>query len=210
MKQIAIVGAGGLGREILLMIHQINQLKPVWAVIGFFDDGLKAGCTVDKTKVIAAIDRLNDWPTELAVVLAIADTAIKSQIAKNINNPFIKFPCLIHPSVVHGELSGDGRGSLICANSSLTTHITIGRHVIINLNCTVGHDTVIEDFCSIMPGSNISGKVKLKEGAYIGTGAQLLQDVTIGPYATVGAGAVGTKDVAPGEVVVGVPAKRIS
>ena len=57
--------------------------------------------------------------------------------------------------------------------------------------------------------SSIPGKIIIKRGAWIGAGAMLLPNITIGEGAVVGAGAVVTKDVAPYTVAVGVPAKVI-
>lgn len=38
MKDIAIFGAGGFGREVACLIKRINKIKPQWNFIGFFDD----------------------------------------------------------------------------------------------------------------------------------------------------------------------------
>ncbi len=57
--------------------------------------------------------------------------------------------------------------------------------------------------------SSISGKIIIKQGAWIGAGVIILPNVTIGECAVVGAGAVVTKDVPAYTVAVGVPAKVI-
>jgi len=82
---------------------------------------------------------------------------------------------------------------------------------------------VIEDGATISARSTIlahdeskaytgSGREKIAEtrigqGAFIGVHSIILPGVTIGPGAIVGAGSVVTRDVAGGEVVVGVPAR---
>ncbi len=38
MKKIAIVGAGGFGREVKMLIDQINHVKNEYDIIGFYDD----------------------------------------------------------------------------------------------------------------------------------------------------------------------------
>ena len=88
--------------------------------------------------------------------------------------------------------------------------IRLGNHVQINLDCTVGHDTVMEDYVTLAPGVHISGRVKICKGAYVGTGASVIPNVTIGAGATVGAGAVVVRDVPPGETHVGIPAKAVN
>ncbi len=207
MKKIAIVGAGGFGRETLLAIHQMNHHKPEWEIIGFFDDGIKEGDFVDGCPVLGGLKALNQWETELNVILAIGNPLIKQQVFERIENSGVTFPRIIHPNVSTGTLQGSCSGLIVGANCSLTTNLTIGKHVLINLNCTVGHDTIIDDFCSIMPGANISGSVTIEPSVLVGTGAQILPGITISEKAIIGAGAVVTKDVMPGNVVTGVPAK---
>ena len=38
MKNIVIIGAGGVGREVSLIIQQINELEQTWNLLGFIDD----------------------------------------------------------------------------------------------------------------------------------------------------------------------------
>ena len=38
MRDIAIYGAGGLGREIACVLKKINMVTPTWNLLGFFDD----------------------------------------------------------------------------------------------------------------------------------------------------------------------------
>ena len=207
MNKLAIVGAGGLGRELKTALESVDH--QLGEFIGFFDDGLSKGSEVDGVPVLGGINQLNSWESQLNIFIAIADPQAKQNIVVRVDNPLINYPSIIHPSSVHGDLQGSCSGLVIAANCSLTTNITIGSQVYINLNCTVGHDTMIEDYCSIMPGSNISGNVTIKQGCYIGTGAQILPGVNIGVNATVGAGSVVTKNIPAGQVWAGIPAKSM-
>ncbi|MGH7625559.1 MAG: hypothetical protein ACREOJ_09600 [Gemmatimonadaceae bacterium] len=105
-----------------------------------------------------------------------------------------------------------GEGTIVCAGCILTVNIAIGRHVHLNLDCTIGHDAVLEDFVTLAPGVHVSGCVKIERGAYLGTGAVVIngtqvRPLVVGAGAIVGAGAVVTKNVSPGVTVVGVPAR---
>jgi sugar O-acyltransferase (sialic acid O-acetyltransferase NeuD family) len=102
-----------------------------------------------------------------------------------------------------------GEGVIICAGCILTNQITIGNHVIINLDVTIGHDSIIEDFCTLSPGVHISGRNKIGEGANVGTGAVTIQGIVIGRWSIIGAGAVVAQDIPDKVVAVGVPAKPI-
>jgi serine acetyltransferase len=88
-------------------------------------------------------------------------------------------------------------------------NIQIGNHVILNLLCTVGHDTIIKDYASFMPTVNISGEVVINECVYVGTGAQIINKLEIGRETVVGAGAVVSKSLPSNCTAVGIPAKPV-
>jgi serine acetyltransferase len=91
----------------------------------------------------------------------------------------------------------------------ITTNVKINDFVILNLQCTVGHDTVINNLAAFMPSVNISGEVNIGEGVYVGTGAKIINQLEIGDYTIVGAGAVVAKSLPAHCTAVGVPAKPI-
>lgn len=102
-----------------------------------------------------------------------------------------------------------GIGTIICAGSIITTNIYIGNHVIINLICTIGHDAIIKDFCTLHPGINVSGNVILEECTVIGTGSQIINNLVIGKNSIIGAGAVVNRNLPDNCTAVGIPAKPI-
>ena len=209
MKKIAIIGAGGFGREVLMLIEQINQVNKQFEFIGFFDDNLKKGAIINNYPVLGKIEDINSINYDLGVVFAIGSPLIKKQIYLQINNQHIFYPILIHPNVQIGNFVSIGEGSIITAGVIITSNISIGKHVILNLQSTVGHDAKIGDFCSFMPSVNISGEVIIKDLVYIGTGAIIINQKNIGTSAIIGAGAVIIKDVPDGATVVGNPGKVI-
>ncbi|EKT3956166.1 acetyltransferase [Flavobacterium psychrophilum] len=210
MKKIAIIGAGGFGREVKMLIDQINLVEKKYEFIGFYDDGVEIGTLINGFPVLGKIADLNSLNSSLELVLAIGTPSIKKAIIKQIENVNVNFPTLIHPSVLKGSDEVlVGKGSIICAGVIITCNIAIGDFVTINLACTVGHDTIIYDYVSIMPGVNVSGEVILHEGVYIGTGAKIINQVEIGFYSIIGSGAVVSKSIPENCTAVGIPAKPI-
>lgn len=209
LKDIAIFGVGGFGREVLTLIHDINKIEPKWNVTGFFDDGYPIGYDVHGLKVLGGVAKLNEWDKPIAVVIAIGTPAIKQKILGKIDNPLIEFPTLIHPTVLVGDYVKIGQGCILCANTIITCDINIGDFVILNLACTIGHDTEIGNYSAFMPTCNISGEVKIGEGVYCGTGVKIINQTSIGANTTVGAGAVVAKPLPANCTAVGVPAKPI-
>ena len=211
LKDIAIFGVGGFGREVLTLIQDINRVELTYNIIGFFDDGHEKGEMINGFPVLGKTEELNQWNTELAIVVSIGNPSVKKQVVEKITNPKVSYPTLIHPSTIIGasEYVNIGKGCLICAGNMITTNIEIGDFVILNLGCTVGHDTVIKDYAAFMPSCNISGEVLIEEVVYCGTGVKIINQTSIGEYATLGAGAVVTKPIPGHCTAVGVPARVV-
>lgn len=208
LKDIVIIGAGGLGKETAVLIRQINQREPTWRLHGFYDDSIPAGTTVASLPVLGGVDEINRLQDFYAVI-AIGDPSIKESIIDRITNTNIQFPSLIHPQALLGEQIVVGEGSIITAGCVLTIDINIGNHVLINLNSTIGHDVTVGDYSSIMPGAHISGFVSIGKSVFIGTGAAVLQHLNIVSRAIVGAGAVVNRSITEAVTVVGVPAHSL-
>lgn len=211
MDKIAIYGAGGFGLEVAMLIEQINAVRDHWEIVGFFDDAVEKGRTVNGYPVLGDWQDLNEWREKIALAVAIGNPKTKRFVIDRIINPRVYFPTLIHPSTISGKRKyvEIGHGCIICAGCIITTNITIGNYVILNLACTVGHETRIDDYSSFMPTCNISGEVNIGQATYWGTGAKIINRISVGDEAVIGAGAVVVEDIPAGMTAVGVPAKPI-
>lgn len=209
-RKLAIYGAGGFGREMAVMIEQINNQSPAWDVIGFFDDGFQNNEEVDGLKVLGGINDLNSYSNILSICLAVADPVIRFNLAKRITNPKINFPVIIHPQANVGDSkrNGLGRGSIITAGVIFTTGIELGEFSIVNLSSTIGHDVKLGACCTVMPGCSISGNVSIGSCSLMGTGSRIIQGITIGENCRIGAGAVVTKSFENNLKILGVPARK--
>lgn len=209
MEKIAIVGSGGFAREILTLINDINRQKKKFEFIGFV--GFDKSQTMHGFPVIGNDEEINKTTEPISLVIAVGEPNLKETIRSKYTNPLISFPTLIHQSVIIGDSDSVkiGEGCIICAGCILTTDITLHNFVTLNLQCTVGHDTVINDYASFMPSVNISGEVNVGKGVYVGTGAKIINQLEIGENTIVGAGAVVAKSLPANCTAVGVPAKPI-
>lgn len=211
LKDIAIFGVGGFGREVLALIKDINRVTPTWNIVGFFDDGYEKGVMVNGFPNLGKTEELNKWETPISLAVSIGSPVIKKKILEKITNPLVDYPTLIHPLAWIGDKKfvEIGKGCIICAGNMITTNIKIEDFVILNLGCTVGHDTFIKSYAAFMPSVNISGEVTVCEGVYVGTGAKIINQLAIGEYTIVGAGAVVSKTLPAKCTAVGVPARVI-
>jgi sugar O-acyltransferase (sialic acid O-acetyltransferase NeuD family) len=210
MKKIIIIGAGGFGREVKMLIDDINKCNLLYDFIGYYDDGIVVGTIVNGFPVLGNLKDLLDLDNGINVALGIADPETKCSIISRIKDSNINFPVLVHPSAIIGnDEVVIGRGTLICAGTIITCNIHIKEFVTINLMCTIGHDTIINSFSSFMPSVNISGKVVIHERVYMGTGVKVVNQVEIGQSTIIGAGAVVSKSLPGFCTAVGIPAKPI-
>jgi sugar O-acyltransferase (sialic acid O-acetyltransferase NeuD family) len=211
MQNIVILGAGGFGREVLDIIIAQNKVSKRWKMLGFVDENRELkGKVLNGYPVLGSFDWFSKIDLkEIRVVCAIGDNISKKKVVEKAKGVGLRFANVVHPSVIMTEFVTLGEGVIICAGCILTNQITIGNHVIINLDVTIGHDSIIEDFCTLSPGVHISGRNKIGEGANVGTGAVTIQGITIGRWSIIGAGAVVAQDIPDKVVAVGVPAKPI-
>lgn len=212
MPDIVIVGAGGFGKELKNLIDQLNKESVVekkYNLIGFYDDNKKLPKTINNLPLLGNITDLKSVNKKLYIALGIGNPKIKEKILQQLTNQNFLFPSIVHPSVLIGDDVNIGRGSIICANTVLTSNIDIGEFVTINLNCTIGHDTYIDDYSSLMPAVNVSGNVNIANSVYLGTGSTIINQLSIGSNTTIGAGAVVTKAIPSNCTAVGIPATPI-
>ena len=205
-----IYGAGGLGREVKSML---NSTTEQFELTGFLDDGVATGSLIENVKVLGGLSWLNSCPHDVFVVIAIGNPKIKSELVRRIHPEWkIKFATIIHNRAIiqNTETVDIGIGSIVCAGSVLTTGIKIGMHVLINLNTTIGHDTIVGDCTSIMPGVNLAGHVFVGNNVLIGSGANIINDIRIGSRAMIGAGSVVNHAIPESVTAVGVPARVIN
>lgn len=211
MKNIYVIGAGGFGREVLWAIERINKVSPEWNVKGIIDDNeLLLNTKHDGYPVVGGCDYLRTVSEEVWVVCAIGSAKVKRKIIEKLSSiTNLKFATIVDPSVIMSDRVQVGEGSIICAGTIITVDIKIGQHVIFNLDCTVGHDAVIDDYVTVYPSVNISGNVHVGEETELGTGCQVIQGKNIGKQSIIGAGAVVVKDIPEKCTAVGSPAKPI-
>ena len=212
-----IFGASGFAREVDWLVDDIYRLKGIDYRTDYFVDN-DDNCIeseINGKKVIPEIIFFNNYNKDNNnVIIAIANSHIRLKIAEKIaaNTNDTKFPVIVHPDARFDERSGKvsiGKGCIICAGSVITTDIVIGKFVHININCTIGHDSILEDYTTLSPSVSISGNVFISRNSYLGTGAIVLPSVKICHDAVIGAGAVVSKNVDISGTYVGMPARKV-
>lgn len=212
MKDIAIYGAGGFGREIACLINIINTSKPTWNLIGFFDDNKSiVGKHISHYGVcIGGIEKLNNWTKPLSVVISVGNSSAITVIAEKIQNPNVDFPNIIHPdfNVVDSETFNIGKGNIIQGGCSVSCDVSFGDFNVLNGSVVFGHDAKIGDYNIFMPAIRVSGDVLIGNSNYFGVGSIILQQIKIGNNVRLGAGSVLMTKPKEGYLYLGNPAKK--
>jgi sugar O-acyltransferase (sialic acid O-acetyltransferase NeuD family) len=212
-EPIVVIGIGGFGREVVDIIDAVNaeSPEPVWELVGVVDDAPNE-LNLERL-ALRGVDFLGDtgvplsWANPVSYVVGIGSPRVRRLMAERYDAASFRAATLVHPSVTHGFGVSIGAGAVVCAGARLTTNITVGQHVHINLNVTVGHDSSIGDFVSVNPLASISGDCVIEDGVLIGVAGVVLNGLTIGAGAVLGGSACAVRDLDAGVVAVGVPAK---
>lgn len=210
MRDIAIYGAGGFGREIACLINYINSKEPTWNLIGFFDDGKEIGAEVSHYgKVLGGIDTLNSWTSSIDVAIAIGSPNAVKTISEKITNPLVEFPNIIHPTFFMSDAATFkiGKGNIIQGRCAVSCDVTIGDFNIFNGQVVVGHDVTIGSCNSFMPTVMVSGEVNIGDCNFFGIASIVLQQIRVGNNVKLGAGSVLMTKPKDNNLYMGNPAK---
>lgn len=212
MKDIAIFGAGGFGREVACLINRINTEKPTWNLIGFFDDdeSLKGKMISHFGMCLGNTEDLNKYDKKLSIAICVGSPKAIKAISNNIKNPNIDFPNIIHPNFYTSDEKSFniGYGNIIQGDCVASCDVSLGNFNVLNGSIVFGHDAKIGSFNTFMPAVRISGEVKIGDENFFGVSSIVLQQIKIGNNIRLGAGSVLMTKPKDGKLYMGNPAKK--
>ena len=208
-QAIFIYGAGGFAREVAWLVDCDREAP--FQILGFIDDSGKKSEQWPDSRPVMSYEQARGIAPDAGIVVAIGNPVVRQRISERLHANNVSQPTLKHHALEISERVALGEGCVLCSGSSLTVDITIGAGVHVNLNCTIGHDVVIGDFCTLSPGVHVSGCVTIGKNVFIGTGASILngtfdKPLTIGDGCVIAAGACLTKSAEAHTLYAGVPA----
>jgi sugar O-acyltransferase (sialic acid O-acetyltransferase NeuD family) len=187
----ALIGNGGHAREVMAQMG----IK----LVRFVDDQYMSNDTLPLSEL--DIEKYE-------VMVAIADPRDRYDTIQRLPKG-VRFFTFAHPTALIMDDVEIGEGSFIGANSILTTNIKIGKHAILNRGNHIGHDCVIGDFFSAMPGSVVSGNVRIYDLVYLGNNSTIKEKLSIHSLTTIGMNGAVVKHIEESGTYVGVPVKKI-
>lgn len=208
MKDIVIVGSGGLAKEVKCLIDDINGQAPEWNLLGFIDDwGRQKGEEIIGGKaVIGTIDDLNAMNKEIYATIAIGTPGWIKDATEKIVAPNIKFPNLVHPTAIVRNSAKIGFGNILTAFVFVSCDAEIGNFNLFNGYIGIGHDTKIESFNVFGPNVKVSGNVTIGNGNFWGLNSCILQGKSVGNNNRIGACSFVMRDIKDDSFYFGIPA----
>jgi sugar O-acyltransferase (sialic acid O-acetyltransferase NeuD family) len=206
--KIVIVGAGGHGRVVLDIFRSNHQFE----VVGFLDANPHLHHQkMDGVEILGDLSMIPKFG-ELGIgggIIAVGDNRIRQTYAETFEKAGVSLISAIHPSASIADNAQVGKNVVIAAGANICAHVQIDDSAILNTGSLVDHESHISMGVHICPGVRLAGHVKVKQSAFVGIGATIIQNITIGEAAVVGAGTVVINDVPAYTTVVGVPAKIV-
>lgn len=207
MGGLLIVGAGGHGKVVADIAHQLGR----WEDIAFLDDNYPDSTQVGEWKVLGKTTEANRFREEYPeAIVAIGANLLRLEMQIMMSHIGFQFPVLIHPDASVSQFASLGAGTVICTLAAVIIGSRIGLGAIVNTGASVGHDCTLDDGVHVAPGVRLAGGVSVGECSWIGIGAVVKEYVSIGRGVIVGAGATIIRDIQDDMTVVGSPGKIIS
>ena len=206
-KELYIIGAGSVGGHVAL---NIGEYSKKYTITGFFDDDpAKIGTHQFGFEVIGTVDEALDINNK-EVVIGIALPSVKQKITEKLSaNPSLRYPTLIHERAWISQNVTIGKGCIIYPGTTINFGSVIDDFVVLNVNCSLGHNTSVGRYSSFAPGVNTGGHSKIEDAVEMGIGASTLQDIHVGAGSVVGGQSMVINDVRPDSTVAGVPARAL-
>jgi sugar O-acyltransferase (sialic acid O-acetyltransferase NeuD family) len=206
-RTLVIIGAGGFGGEVLQYLRDATRGVPGVEIRAFFDDRDdvdSAAC--DGIPLLGSIDSYQPEADDEALV-AIGDPVVRTRVINDLRDRGARFFDLVHPTAFIATTAKIGNGCIIGPFCAVGNRAVLGDHVVMPWYASVAHDATVGSYAVFSPYSTANGGASLGEGAFLGTHAVVNPLQRVGAWAKVAAGSVVYREVPPGQLALGNPAR---
>lgn len=208
-RNLYLVGAGGLGREVEFWINLIPLVERDYNICGYIDDNPDALQNKPSDYKVVGDTLSFEYKAGDLAALCITNSLIKEEIYNRLKNK-VEIFTFISPLARVSKFSKIGEGTIITPNCLITTNVAIGKCVLINLGSQIGHDSIIGDFSSLMTNVDIGGCCKVGSHVFFGSKSTLIPEKKVNNNLRIGAGSVVISNLNKPGTYFGNPAKQLS
>ena len=210
-QKLIVIGASALAESVIDAV----ELGGKFAVIGLIDNFKPVGTECFGHPVLGALtaEIVADLQRRgvSSALIAVGHNSVRKQLADDLLAvwPDVNFATVVHPSAILSRGIKIGCGTVILPHAVVRVNASVGNHCLINTKASLDHDSVMEDFSSLAPGSTVCGYVHIGEGAAVCAGATIINNRRIGAHTVIGAGSTVVCDIESLVVAYGNPARVI-
>jgi acetyltransferase EpsM len=208
LQRVIVIGGGEHAR---VVIDTIRSRPDSFELLGFVDTTRRydTETLLDVEQLGSDSDALK-YISDVSFVLgigAIGPNALRREVVRTYETAGARFVAVVHRAAWVSPAARIGHGSVVMNGAQVNAGARVGQHTVINTSAIVEHDCVVDDYAQLAPGAILGGGVVVERGAYLGLGCRVRDHVRIGFDAMVALGAVVVRNVADGELVMGIPAR---
>lgn len=207
MKQLIIIGAGGMGRTLFDIACESVGYGEVYEIAGFLDDNLNALDDFENyPSVIGKISDYNPKPDD--VFVSSLGGAYRRKCMENIISCGGEFIQLVHRTARIGTNVVLGVGNVVGPFTTIGADARVGDYNMIQSYTVIGHDAKIGNWNRIDTHVTCVGGIEIEDEADIHTGAVINHGVKVESNSKVAACSFVIRKVKSGTTVMGNPAKK--
>ena len=208
-KKMYILGAGGFARELYSYLQESSFEYGDYVLAGFLADDNNSLENFKLVHQIMGPIRSSKLEIDDVVIMGVASCELKKELHSFYSELGIKIISYTHPTAIIGHDVCVGEGSVFGPYALATTNVSVGKCATINALSTLGHDSVLGDFCTLSGHCDVTGGGQLGNEVFLGSHVTVMPKLVVGSNVIIGIGSVVIKNVTAGSTVFGNPAKKI-
>jgi len=213
MQKIVILGGIGNGSVIAAAIKDayINHSKEL-ELSGYLNDRKEVGSMIEGVPVLGKTKDWKNLPDDILfinTIYRIEGNQERITYYRNLEIPDNRLFTFIHPSAYVAPGVHQSPGCIVMPLVCISSGASLGKGCLIHVGATVGHNSVVGDYCHLAAQSCLGSFVTLKQGVHIGLNATVREHVTLEEYSALGMGSVLLQDTKEKEIWVGNPARYL-
>ena len=208
VEEIVVIGGGGHAKVVVSILQKLDRYR----ILGYTD--------LEDRGPLLGIPYLGDDGALRAIagskrgnaVLAVGQVGLgllRQKIISKLRALNLAFPPIVSNDSIVNAGAEVADGLVVMDGAVVNVGAKLGQYAIVNTNCTIEHDSILEDWVHVAPGATVCGGVTIGRRSMIGAGATVIEGIKIAADCVVGAGATVVEDIIDSGVYAGCPARRI-